>query len=224
MAEALLLYEGFMATHIVLVRHGQTGWNLEERFRGTADVALNARGTQQAEAAARRLSGEPIRAVYSSPLVRAQQTAGFIADPHGLSVEVVDAFASVDYGDWEGMLESEVAEQYPDLYRRYRTRPDLVDFPNGESLAILRTRAMTALGEIFRLHPDERVVVVTHQVVTRTVLCAVLGVTNAHYWRLAQGTACINRFTHDASGGLALVAMNDLCHLEGSGATEGEAT
>ncbi|NLE77358.1 MAG: histidine phosphatase family protein [Chloroflexi bacterium] len=202
-----------MGIHIILVRHGQTGWNVQSRFRGTADIALNEAGVAQAEAVARRLQGESIAAIYTSPLQRARHTADIVAGPHGLPVREVPAFRSVDYGQWEGQLEEDVAQQYPHLYRLYRNRPDQVQFPGGESLGLLRDRAMRALMDLLPRHVDQRIAVVTHQVVTRTILCAVLGLSDAHYWHLAQDNACINRFSYDADG-FCLQLLNDTCHLE----------
>ena len=120
-----------MATQVILIRHGQTDWNVEPRFRGLADIPLNEAGVAQAEALARRLASEPIAAVYSSPLRRALHTAEIIARPHALPVEPVPAFTSADYGDWEGMLVSEVARQHPDLFDLWRRHPDRLQFPGG---------------------------------------------------------------------------------------------
>lgn len=212
-----------MSTHVILIRHGQTDWNVEPRFRGMADIPLNEAGVAQAEALARRLASEPIAAVYSSPLRRAIQTAEIIARPHGLPVEPAQGFASADYGRWEGMLVAEVARQHPDLYDLWLHHPERLQFPGGENLDQVRDRAFRALMEILPRHPDQRIVVVSHQVVTRTLLCAVLGLSTAHYWRLGQATACLNRFTY-GEGEFRLVTLNDTCHLGASTPWEGERT
>ena len=69
---------------VILIRHGQTGWNKQERFRGWADIDLNDTGRRQAEAAARRVSQWGVTAIYSSPLKRALATAQALADTPGL--------------------------------------------------------------------------------------------------------------------------------------------
>ncbi|MGQ9569112.1 MAG: histidine phosphatase family protein [Anaerolineae bacterium] len=201
-----------MATQVILIRHGQTDWNVEPRFRGLADIPLNEAGVAQAEALARRLASEPIAAIYTSPLRRALHTAEIIARPHGLPVEKVPAFTSADYGEWEGMLVSEVARQHPDLFDLWRRHPEQLRFPGGESLDQVRDRAFRALMEILPRHPDQRIVVVTHQVVTRPLLCAALGLSTAHYWRLGQATACLNRLAY-VDGVFHLLTLNDTCHL-----------
>lgn len=201
-----------MATQVILIRHGQTDWNVEPRFRGLADIPLNEAGVAQAEALARRLASEPIVAVYSSPLQRALHTAEIIAQPHALPVEPVPGFTSVDYGDWEGMLVEEVARQHRELFDVLRRHPEQLRFPGGEGLDQVRDRAFPALMGILHRHPDQRIVVVTHQVVTRTLLCAALGLSNAHYWRLGQATACLNRLAYE-NGQFYLVTLNDTCHL-----------
>ena len=74
---------------IVIIRHGETAWNVGEMFRGRADIELNETGVRQAELAGEYLSGEKIDFMYTSPLKRAVATAGSIAVHHGLEVNIV---------------------------------------------------------------------------------------------------------------------------------------
>jgi broad specificity phosphatase PhoE len=204
---------------IILIRHGRTAWNVGEgqdpRFRGIVDLPLADEGVIQAQATARRLADVPLSAIYSSPLQRALRTAQLIAAPHDLTVQTLAGLGSMDYGDWAGLLWSEVAERWPDLFRQWRYDPLAVQIPGGESVADLRDRAVTAVHEALSRHADgETIVLVSHQVVTKTLACTLTGLPNTAHWHIRQGLCNLNRFDYDpVRGGFYLVGLNDTCHL-----------
>ena len=201
-----------MAT-VILVRHGETEWNRREIFRGRADVELNQRGREQAKALGAALEGRSIDAVYSSPLSRAVETAEAIAEPHGISVEIEDGFVDFDYGAWQGLPHEEVRQRYPRMYQDWVERPHTVRMGGGESLRMVRRRAMETLMRIVDRHQDDTVVIVAHRVVNKVVLCAVLELANSHFWRIRQDTCALNVF--EWSDGRFLVRLlNDTCHLK----------
>lgn len=203
-------------TRIILVRHGQTEWNIEsgagERFRGRVDLPLDDTGLAQAHALAERLANRLIVAVYSSPLKRAVETARPIAQQLSLPVQPLPAVIDINYGDWQGLSSAEVAKVYPDLYRRWLEKPHLVKFPNGESLRQVRLRGMATLKEVTARHEGRIVLLVAHQVVNKVLVCAMLGLDNSHFWRIRQDNGCINVFEHQ-DGIFAAVLVNDTCHL-----------
>jgi broad specificity phosphatase PhoE len=179
-------------TTLYLVRHGSTAWNESPRFRGLADIELSETGLAQANNLAKCLKSRPITMVYSSPLRRAMQTAEAIALPRGLEVHAHCGLSSVDYGDWEGRTEQEAQQLAPDLYATFLAAIETLRFPGGESMDELRNRASAALQEIASAHAGQHVVVVTHQVVTRVLICVVLGIDSKPYWRIGQDPACLN--------------------------------
>lgn len=201
-----------MSTDILLVRHGQTEWNQVVRFRGRTDLALNEVGQAQARALARRLATWPIAAIYTSPLVRARQTAEPLAQRLRLSVQPVEGLLDMDYGHWQGRTPQEVAQAEPELYRRWLEEPQQVRIPGGESLPLAQQRVMPAMEGIVAQHPNEMVLLVGHQVVNRVLICALLGLSLASFWRLEQDTACLNRFRHH-DGLYDVLLLNDTCHL-----------
>jgi probable phosphoglycerate mutase len=201
-------------TRIILVRHGQTAWNVEsgERFRGRTDLPLDTTGLAQAHTLAERLANLPIAAVYSSPLKRAVETAQPTAQQLGLPVHLLPGIIDINYGDWQGLSHPEVAQVYPDLYQRWLEKPHLVKFLNGESLRQVRLRGMAALKETIGRHEGQVVLLVAHQVVNKVLVCAMLGLDNSHFWRIQQDNACINVFDYQ-DGVFAAVLINDTCHL-----------
>jgi len=200
-------------TRLLLVRHGETEWNREERFRGRADIPLNAKGLAQAEATARCIASryEP-SAVYASPLSRAVQTAEAIASRYPLPVQVHAGLADIDYGQWQGLSPDEVRARWPRLLAEWYQTPQLSRIPGGESLGDLAARGLQAIREISHAHKDRTVVAVGHTVINRVILLCMLGLGNDRFWRIRQDTCAINEIEM-AGEEFTLVSLNDTCHL-----------
>lgn len=147
-------------TTILLARHGETDWNRENRFQGHADPPLNERGREQARELAARLQGEPVAAVYASPLARARETAEIVAAQLGRSVETVAALREVDVGSWAGLTRAQVRERFPEAFARWVAHGPGWD--DGETYEQMGERVVEALYELARRHPGEQILVVTH--------------------------------------------------------------
>jgi probable phosphoglycerate mutase len=202
-------------TRIVLVRHGQTTWNKEARFRGQAEVPLNEFGVRQAKATGRYVAARwSVAAVYASPMGRTMQTAEAIAHAQGLTAQPLDGLLDINFGEWQGVLGKEVAERYPDLYRAWVEAPHTVQLPGGESLDIVRGRVVAALDDKVAQHRDETIVFVSHTVVNRVLLCVALGWGNDRFWRLGQAICAVNAFDVADDGSFTIQLLNDTCHLQ----------
>jgi broad specificity phosphatase PhoE len=203
-------------TRIVLVRHGRTAWNEQPRFRGQTDVPLDKVGLQQAEATGRYLAARwPVVAVYASRMGRAMQTAEAIAHAQGLTAQPHEGLLDINFGAWQGLSPEEVSRRYPEMFRAWVKAPHTLQFPQGESLEIVRQRVMGGLDDIVARHLDRSVALVSHMVVNRVLLCAVLGLGNEHFWRLKQETCTVNVFDVEEDGAFTIVQLNDTCHLQG---------
>jgi broad specificity phosphatase PhoE len=198
-------------TEIILARHGETEWNVEEVFRGRIDVELNPRGRRQAELLADHLSELKIEAVYSSPLKRALDTAEAIARRHQLKVEASPGLIDGDFGQWQGLPLNEVREKYKELYRQWAESPHRVKIPGGESLDGVRERALKVVNGIIAKH-RERVVLVSHRVVNKVLICALLGLDNSHFWNIRQDVCATTTFSHQ-EGRFVLTGHNDTSYL-----------
>lgn len=121
----------------VFLRHGETDWNTQSLAQGRVEVALNARGMEQARAAAARLRGHRIGAVVSSPLLRARLTAEMAAEALGLALEIDEELIEAAYGDHEGRP---MAGWFDDWVA------GTFDPPGSESFAALRRRVAGAIG------------------------------------------------------------------------------
>ncbi len=201
-------------TRFVLVRHGQTAWNRENRFRGREDLPLDETGIWQAQAAAKTIAQRyRPAALYSSPLNRTRQTAEPIGKATGVAVQLDEGLIDIDYGDWQGLAPSEASAQYGSLYETWLQQPQFVAIPRGESLVEVRARVWVTLTALRNRHAGQTIVLVGHQAVNKVLLCAVLGLDESAFWTIAQNTACINVFSWTGTR-FILELLNDTCHLQ----------
>jgi broad specificity phosphatase PhoE len=198
-------------TELILARHGQTAWNVEEVFRGRIDVELNQTGIKQAELLAEYLSGLKIEAVYSSPLKRALKTAEVVARRQRLEVAVSPGLIDGDFGQWQGLSLREVKDKYKKLYKQWVDSPQLVKIPGGESLDGVRERALKVVNEVIARHSGQ-VVLVAHRVVNKVLICALLGLDNSHFWNIRQDVGGTTVF-HYEKGRFVLTRHNDTSYL-----------
>lgn len=151
---------------LILVRHGQTDYNVEKRFQGRLDIALNATGVSQAHAMRVRLQEELAKVIriYSSPLKRARQTAGVIAG-EAIPVESDHRLIEIDLGQFDGRLEQEIADELgPQQYNAWRDSCFVTSAPGGESLAEAMQRCRMFLDCIaVKYREPTSLAVVSHQ-------------------------------------------------------------
>lgn len=164
-----------MRTLMYLVRHGATEANLAKpaRLQGRSNVPLAALGIQQAEATREALSHRRFVAAYTSPLIRARHTAEIIA-PY-LQPQPLDAIRECDVGRWEGLDWDEIRRDDAAAYAQYMENPAQHGYPGGETFADVLARTTPAFAEMFSKHRGSAFLVVSHHVVNRTYLAAILG-------------------------------------------------
>ena len=182
-------------TTIMLIRHGDTDWNVKEIFRGRVDVDLNETGIKQAQLLSKYLKDAPIGAIYSSPLKRALKTAEIISGPHNISVKPSHELIDFDYGEWQGLSHDIVKDKYQTLYAQWLNNPHLVKVPRGESLDSVRERATSLVNKVSTKH-EGTVAMVSHRVVGKVLICALLGLDNAHFWNIRLDTCGITTFVY----------------------------
>ncbi len=157
---------------LLLVRHGQTSWNLNRRVLGRTDIPLDETGRRQAYDLSSVVGA--VSALYSSPLSRARSTAELGFPDH--TATLIDDLTEMHQGDLEGLEGHELGARYADLLAAWNADPGTVRLPGGETMAEVQQRAMRALSEVAsRSAPGSRVAVVTHQLVISAVLTAVAG-------------------------------------------------
>ena len=200
-------------TNIILVRHGQTAWNREERFRGRADVPLDETGLAQAQAVANRVALEwQPGVIYAGPLSRTIQTAEPTAKLFNLDVQSEPDLIDVDCGAWQGLTPEETRQHWPAAFEAYLHSPLNFQFPNGESLEGARLRAFQRVNELAEAHSGKTVMLVSHTALNRLILLSVLGMNSSGFWKIRQDTCAINAFEIE-NGSFTLNVLNETSHL-----------
>jgi probable phosphoglycerate mutase len=202
-----------MTTRVMLVRHGATILNADDRFAGASDVPLGDDGRMQVQHLAERLASDSLAAIYASPLRRALETASIIAKTHELQVQLLDGLREIDHGRWEGLRRDEAAARYPEEYAAWERDPFTFAPTGGEPGQQVLERALRAFQQIVNSHPGGRVLVVSHKATIRLIIAHVLGVDPRGYRdRLDQQPACLNLIDMYPDGTGRLVLMNDVSH------------
>jgi probable phosphoglycerate mutase len=151
-----------MTTRLCLIRHGETAWNAEGRVQGQLDIPLSPTGFAQAKAVAAALAGESFDAIYSSDLVRVQQTAKPTADLLEKSVALDERLRERHYGVFQSITYTEAKERFPEDYARFRAKDLDFDFETGESLRGFNERSLAVINELVEKHSDRNLLIFTH--------------------------------------------------------------
>lgn len=149
-------------TDLILIRHGETDWNIEGRYQGQSDIPLNQNGIQQARDLARLLDHFQFDAIFSSDLSRAQQTAEILSKTNDAPLHLDPRLREINQGEWEGMLFSDIRSLYAkSLEERLRNPLDVAP-PGGETVGQVRQRVLDAIHEIVNQFPAGVVAIVSH--------------------------------------------------------------
>lgn len=197
-----------MAT-IVLVRHGENDWVKKHRLAGWIEgVHLNETGRQQAAAAAERVAELPVKALYSSPVLRCRETAEFIATSQNLDITFLDDVGEVRYGKWEGKKIKKLAKKKK--WFTVQFFPSRMKFPGGEALRQVQARGVEALEALAEQHDDQDViVVVSHADLIKLVLAYYLGVHIDLFQRIIIAPASVSILHLSKNGMVRVGRIND---------------
>ena len=199
--------------NLLLMRHGQTEWNQAMRTQGRTDIPLDETGRAQAVLAAERLKNLHLSAVYTSPLLRARQTAEAVGIQHGLNVIPHPLLVERDFGIWEGEEFSALTNKYPDGIRLWREDPVAYTPENAESLTDVLARCTTFLKELCARHGDEeKVLVVSHSIPLRLMVAYLIGLPPARLHSLRMDNAAYTELLLREKYNTLLV-LNDTGHL-----------
>lgn len=207
-----------MTTRIFLIRHGATVLTAEDRFAGSINVELSEEGREQARRLGLRLSAENLGAIYASPMGRTMETAGFIAAPHGLTVNPRDGLREISHGRWETMTRPEVEAAHPEEAAAWEEDPFTFAPEGGESGLAVTARALPVLMGIVRDHPGQNVAVISHKATIRLLLSSLLGFDPRRYRdNLDQSPAALNIVDFKGPVRARLTLFNDTSHYSQGG-------
>jgi probable phosphoglycerate mutase len=201
-----------LSARLVVVRHGETQWNLASRIQGHADSPLTPAGEAQAAAIAGRLAEEAFDRLVSSDLGRAWRTAQVIAARTGHAIEPDARIRERNYGVAEGLTYGEIGVHYPEVFSRVReTDPDYV-VPGGESRRQLFERVRDAFESLARDSEGGRVAVVCHGGVLAALYRHVHGIPVGAAHPIPIPNASYNALVFDG-GRWRVEAWGDTAHL-----------
>lgn len=199
---------------LLLVRHGETGWNAQGRIQGHTDIGLSERGAEQARLLGERLSSLTIHAAYSSDLKRASETAKLALGQQDVVLHETNRLREYHKGAYEGLTLSEIQAQFPNDYHKYLEK-DLDYAPEGgETTRGVSARMAEILGEIKSRHLDHTVLLVGHGGSLRAAMVSLLGMPLEGNWSFVFGN-CGLTMVDTYEDNAVLRHFNDTSHLSG---------
>ncbi len=195
---------------ILLIRHGENDYVKEGRLAGRMPgIHLNENGRKQAQAVAEQLSTAPLKAVYSSPLERAIETAKPIAGALQLEVAIREGLLETDYGSWQGKTLKSLHRRK--LWRIVQNAPSMARFPEGESFADCQVRVISEIEQLSNQHkPKEMFACVFHADPIKLAVAYYLGMPLDNFQRLTVAPASITALHIGETGGSLLTLNYDL--------------
>jgi len=200
---------------IYLIRHGATNFNNARPaiLQGCRlNPALSEEGRLQAEQAGTMLADVPLTTVYSSPLLRAMETAECVAATHGLNVMPHEELTEVDVGRWEGLTWPTIMERHPEEYQAFIHDAGRFPYLGGENLTDVHLRATPFLRSLLEKHQGESIAVAGHNIVNRVFLLDVMERPFGEFRSIPQDNAAIN-VVRRKNGKDKVVTINSILHL-----------
>ena len=164
------------------IRHGQTNFNLEKRVQGQFDSVLTKLGIQQAKDLKLYIESLGLSAVYSSTNIRARQTAEILTENVMLGISYKHDLREIMMGPWQERLYSDVACSHPDQMDAFRKDPENFALNGAETFAQVQSRGVRAIDAIIKSEQDGHVLIVSHGVMIKTILCHYVKVSLKHVW------------------------------------------
>ena len=206
-----------MKTYLYLIRHGATAANEARppRLQGRRqNPPLTPLGIRQAEATRDFLAIRPIDHCYSSPLLRAFQTAAIVATPHGLAPQSLEDLIECDIGQWEGLDWAAIRHQDAAAHARFMTNPAQNGYPEGESFQDVYNRVTPALERLLTVHAGQSILVISHHIVNRTYLAGLLGLPLDQARQVTLDNCGISLVIRDGDQ-TSVSTLNAAFHLQG---------
>lgn len=200
-------------TRLLVIRHGETAWNLEARIQGHTDIPLNEHGRWQAERLAHALADEGLEAVYASDLQRARDTGEAVARATGLSLQLDQGLRERNFGRLESMTQNDVALRWPEEGRRWRERDPSYGPEGGETLQSFYDRCIDTATRLATLHAGQTIALVAHGGVLDCFYRAAnhVALSAPRTWTI--GNVSINRLLYSPEG-FSLLNWADTRHLD----------
>lgn len=182
-----------MKTKVIMVRHGETEWNVLCKFLGSVDLPLNEKGRRQAGYAQDVLKDERIDVIYSSPMKRAYETAEIIRGDRTLKIHTDDGLREIGCGKWEGLDGKEVEEQYPGQIALWGSRPEELRIEGGDTFLEVSERIVDTFFRIVEANRGKTILITSHMICLTLLLIYFEGKRINEMWNVKPiGNAALN--------------------------------
>jgi alpha-ribazole phosphatase len=198
---------------LLLIRHGQTDWNLLGKYQGQTDIALSGEGIRQADLLAQNFPVDTLDIIYTSDLQRAFMTAERLAEKFSAPLYADKALRELNFGAWEGLTYQEIAERWPQEVKNLFGAPEKLQIPEGETFLMLQRRAMDKIHEIRAENEGKNVAVVAHGAISKAILTALLHIPLHYVWMLRQDNTAVNILRFDDEF-VSVELLNGISHLD----------
>lgn len=198
---------------LLLIRHGQTDWNLLGKYQGQTDIALSGEGIRQVDLLAQNFPVDTLDIIYTSDLQRAFMTAERLAEKFSAPLYADKALRELNFGAWEGLTYQEIAERWPQEVKNLFGAPEKLQIPEGETFLMLQRRAMNKIHEIRAENEGKNVAVVAHGAISKAILTALLHIPLHYVWMLRQDNTAVNILRFDDEF-VSVELLNGISHLD----------
>ena len=198
---------------LLLIRHGQTDWNLLGKYQGQTDIALSGEGIRQADLLAQNFPVDTLDIIYTSDLQRAFMTAERLAEKFSAPLYADKALRELNFGAWEGLTYQEITERRPQEVKNLFGAPEKLQIPEGETFLMLQRRAMDKIHEIRAENEGKNVAVVAHGAISKAILTALLHIPLHYVWMLRQDNTAVNILRFDDEF-VSVELLNGISHLD----------
>ncbi len=198
-----------MSRRIVLWRHGRTEWNAIGRFQGQTDIDLDDIGREQAREAATRLAALEPELLLASDLRRTRETTEALGRLLGLEVELESRLRETYAGEWQGYTTAEIAERWPDEYKRWRAGDPLLRVGGGETRQEVAERMFAAVTDAAARLPENGLAVLTsHGGAARLGIAALIGMPLHRFTNVGGLSNCSWSMLREGNDGWILIEHN----------------
>ena len=203
----------------IIVRHGLSNANKEQRFSGQYDFPLDEIGVQQADAVSKYIYETfKVDRIYSSDLSRAYNTVKPLSELLGMEIIKRSDLREINVGVWQNVLFKEVQEKYPETFKKYISNPGVWTFEGGECYADVQKRALHALEEIAAENEGKTVVIGTHGGLIRALRAAWEGIPLSEFKKVPNISNCSVTVVEYSNGSVKLLSIGNTEHLTGNNA------
>jgi len=204
------------STRLILIRHGQTEYNLKGLSQGLIDIPLNETGERQADDLVSFLSPYRVSKIYSSPSSRAISTAEPLSKALSIEIAIESDLTEMDQGDYDGFTAEDMRKKIPqEFLDAWRSgKPDDVRMPNGETLNEVRERMVSICDSLAIRHRDSTVAIFSHNLSIKAFLCYGLGVALKNFRRLSISNGSVSIIDISPGEWCLVNSINDIPELE----------